>query len=164
MATPKKKPEDLQKAGRKPLYKPEFCEIVIELGRIGKTKAQIGADPRIDVARQTLDNWCLEHPEFFNAMTRARDLAMAYWEEMAEVGMASVGFNSGLWGKIMSCRFPDDYRENKSLEVTGKGGKDLMPQPVIQFPENLSAKQMKQFVSGLGMLGNEKYDTRTITD
>lgn len=112
----------MNKLGRPTKYRPEFCKIVIELGRLGKSKAQIAADPRIDVSRVTLDEWTTGHPAFLYALSRARDLALAEWENKAETGIASVGFNSGLWGRIMSARFPEDYREVKTNEVTGKGG------------------------------------------
>jgi hypothetical protein len=137
MATKKTKPVSdnpervMNKLGRPTKYRPEFCKIVIELGRLGKSKAQIAADPRIDVTRMTLDIWCDEYPAFLYALTRARDLALAEWENKAESGIASVGFNSGLWGRIMSARFPDDYREVKETQLTGKGGKDLEIAPTI---------------------------------
>lgn len=162
--TPKgKKPAKVEKPevvpfGRPTAYRPEFCPLVVELGRQGKSKAQIAAHPEIDVTRMTLDNWCETHPDFLYALTRAKDLALAKWEDKADGGIESVGFNSGLWGRIMSARFPADYREVKVAEVTGKDGKDLMPnRPILNIPANATPAQIKALAEGLGATG-EGYD------
>lgn len=90
-------------------YDPTLCERVIELGRAGKSHAQIAAD--LDVARQTLYNWQAAHPEFMDAIMRARDLAQAWFEDKGQAGLDSTGFNASLWAKQVSCRFRDDYTD-----------------------------------------------------
>lgn len=107
-------------AGRPSDYLPEYCERVIELGRQGKSHAQIAA--ALDVARQTLHNWCDAHPEFLDAMTRARDLAQAWWEDKGQGGLETPGFNASLWSKQVSCRFRADYTDTQRTELTGKNG------------------------------------------
>lgn len=106
--------------GRPTDYRPEHCEAVIELGRQGKSKAQIAA--ALDVCRNTLDNWAATHAEFLSALTRARDLSLAWWEDKAQAGIESSGFNASLWSRSMAARFPDDYTERKQTELTGKNG------------------------------------------
>jgi len=101
-------------------YRDEFCEQVIELGRQGKSKAQIAAN--LDVCRQTLENWATAHPAFLDALTRARDLAQAWWEDKAQIGLETPGFNASLWGRSMAARFPDDYTERQKREITGRDG------------------------------------------
>ena len=136
MATPRKKPEDKLPTGRPSLYKLEYCERVIELGRIGYTKAMIARD--LDVARNTLDNWADENPEFLSALTRARDLALAFMEEKGLGGLDMAGFNASLYAKLMSCMFPGDYSEQRKVEVTGKDGQPLQqaaPVIIIQADE-----------------------------
>lgn len=151
MATRKKtkpvssQPERLMnKLGRPTKYRPEFCKIVIELGRIGKSKAQIAADERIDVSRVTLDEWCTQNPAFLYALTRARDLALAEWENKAENGIASVGFNSGLWGRIMSARFPDDYREVRELKADVTTREGVLVIGAVMSPEDWEAAARTQ--------------------
>lgn len=106
--------------GRPTDYLPEYCERVIELGREGKSHAQIAAD--LDVSRQTLHNWAAVHPEFMDAITRARDLAQAWFEDRGQKGLETPGFNASLWAKQVSCRFRDDYTEVQKREVTGANG------------------------------------------
>ncbi len=104
--------------GRPSLYSAEYCELVIDLGRQGKSKAQMAA--HIGVARNTLDNWAADFPEFLSALDRARDYAMAWWEDQAQSGIwAGKAFNAQAWSRSMAARFPADYRENSKLELSG---------------------------------------------
>lgn len=106
--------------GRPTDYRPEHCERVIELGREGKSHAQIAA--ALDVARNTLYNWADAHPEFLSAITRARDLSQAWFEDKGQTGLEAPGFNASLWAKQVSARFPDDYTERQKRELTGANG------------------------------------------
>lgn len=110
--------------GRPTDYRPEYCRRVIELGKQGKSKAQIAA--ALDVARNTLDNWAEANPEFLSAITHARDLSLAWWEDKAQEGLimepGAGTFNASLWAKSVSCRFPDDYSDRSKHEITGKDG------------------------------------------
>lgn len=107
-------------AGRPDEYKPEYCEKVIDLGRRGYSHAMIAAE--LDVARQTLYNWSDRHPEFMDAITRARDLAQAWFEHKGMNGLETQGFNASLWAKQVSARFPDDYTDKSKQELSGPNG------------------------------------------
>lgn len=136
MATPRKKPEDKRKTGRPTDYRKEYCERLIEMGNLGYTKAMMARD--LGVARMTLDNWASDHPEFLDALTRARDLSLAFMEEKGLAGLDMAGFNSSLYAKLMSGMFPGDYSEHKKVEVTGKDGlplQQIAPVIIIQADE-----------------------------
>ncbi len=105
-------------SGRPTDYRPEYCEQVIELGRDGKSVAQIAAE--LGVCRNTLNNWADAHPEFLTAFTRARDLSLAWWEGTAQSNLATSGFNASLWSRSMAARFPADYTERNQTEMTAK--------------------------------------------
>jgi hypothetical protein len=119
--------------GRPTDYRPEYCELAVELGAQGKSLAQIGA--AMGVARVTLWEWAAKHPEFAKAIARARDLALAWWEEQAHLGMwespEGARLNPQLWSRSMAARFPDDYRESKKTEITGADGGPLKTQIVV---------------------------------
>lgn len=108
-------------------YRPEYCNTAIEQGKLGKSKAQIASV--IGVSRNTLDNWAKEHPEFLSAIAHARDLALAWWEDQAQRGLWETPegerLNPQLWSRSMAARFPEDYRENSRMELTGKDGGPL---------------------------------------
>lgn len=101
-------------AGRPSLYKPEFCEEVIRLGVEGKGRAQIAAV--LDVTRDTLDNWAADHPEFLRAMTRARELALAWWEEQGQKGIWAKEFNANAYRLQVLNRFPAEWRDKQDHE------------------------------------------------
>lgn len=105
-------------AGRPSLYDPAYCEEVVALGRLGKSEAQISA--AIDVPRSTLHNWRDAHQEFAAALTRARDLAQAWWEDAAQNGNANSVIGPAVWKHSMNCRFRGDYAERQ--EHSGPDG------------------------------------------
>ncbi len=102
-------------------YDPAYCEDVIDLGKAGKSKAQMAA--HFDVSRQTIDNWAQAHPEFLEALSRAMAHCQAWWENKGQDGMETPGFNAAVWKKSVEARFRDDYTERS--EVTGAGGGPL---------------------------------------
>lgn len=114
-------------------YKPEFCDTVVELGALGKSKAQMAA--ALGCSRMSIDEWCKEHKEFSDAIAHARDLAMAWWEDTGQRGMwqspEGEKLNPQLWSRSMAARFPDDYRESNKVELTGKNGGPMQSQVII---------------------------------
>jgi hypothetical protein len=111
-----------------------MCAEVLELGAQGKSYAQIGA--KFGVARITLYEWMDRHPEFADAMKRARDLALAWWEDQASAGIwedrEGQRLNAQVWSRSMAARFPDDYREARKTELVGANGGPVQAQIVVQ--------------------------------
>lgn len=120
----------MAEVGRPSEYRPEYCELVKQLGAEGDSKAQWAK--AIGVSRQTLENWAKAHPEFMDALAHARDLELAWWESKAKEGIfLGGGFNANLWSRSMAARFPDDYteRRNQKLEHSGEVGFSLTIKP-----------------------------------
>ena len=115
--------------GRPTKYRPEFCEQVIELGKLGKSIEQIGG--ALDVGTRTLFAWRDEYEEFQHALERAKEYEMIWWEEQAQTYMLEhkdgPKLNTGLWSRSMAARFPKKYRESVKQEITGKNGAPLIP-------------------------------------
>jgi DNA-binding XRE family transcriptional regulator len=111
-------------AGRPTDYRPEYCASVVEFGRMGKSLTWMAAE--LGVAKSTLQLWEKEKPEFSVAMTQARALSQQWWEDAGQQSMLlSPGqgtFNASVWSRSMAARFPEDWRENKGVELTGAGG------------------------------------------
>ena len=101
-------------------YESEFCERVIEYGKQGKSITWMAAE--LDVTRETIYEWMRVHPEFSDAITRAKQYAQQWWEDAGQNGMTGPGFNASVWSRSMAARFPEDWRENKGVELTGAGG------------------------------------------
>jgi hypothetical protein len=84
MATPKKRPEDLQKLGRKSTYKPGYCELLVHHMKEGGTLESFGAKTTPYVSTQTVYNWLDQHPDFFDAKKQGEPLRILFYESMAK--------------------------------------------------------------------------------
>jgi hypothetical protein len=111
-------------AGRPTDYRPEYCADVIEFGSQGKSLTWMAAT--LGIAKSTLQLWEKDIPEFSVAMTRARALSQLWWEDAGQnnmvMGPGQGTFNASVWSRSMAARFPEDWRENKGVELTGPGG------------------------------------------
>jgi hypothetical protein len=101
-------------------YDPAYCDQVIEYGARGKSLTWMAAE--LGVCKQTVHNWMKQFPEFLDAMTRAQALAQQWWEDAGQNALLTPGFNSSVWSRSMAARFPDDWREKTSTELTGANG------------------------------------------
>ena len=99
------------KMGRPSLYKPEFCEQVIALGKQGKSITQIAA--KLDVDKATVLRWKDEKEDFNTAMTRALTYSQDWWEDKAQTGLIDRNFNAALWKHCVTSRFREDYAEKR---------------------------------------------------
>lgn len=131
-------------AGRPTKYDPAFCERVVELGKEGYSKASIAAE--LGVVRATLDDWAAEHPEFSDAITRAREFSQGWWETQGREGIwAGSQFNANAYRLQVMNRFPDDWRDkhdvNLSGSVTSKNiNSDMSPEEAARiYAEELKA-------------------------
>ncbi len=115
--------------GRPTDYKPEYCGQVIELGKAGKSVVQMAC--ALDVHKDSLYEWAKVHPAFSDAFTRARQHSQDWWETKGQGGLETSGFNASLWSRSMAARFPEDYTERQKRELTGAGGKDLLPSKIV---------------------------------
>lgn len=107
-------------AGRPSLYKPEYCEKIVELASEGKGWAEIAHT--LGVTRTTLYEWGDKHPDFSTALTRAKVAEQAWWEDTGRKSLFADKFQAAVWSKSMSARFRDDYTERTKAEITGKDG------------------------------------------
>lgn len=103
-----------RKTGRPTTYKEEYCDLVIEWGKQGKSRTWIAA--QLDTTRETLDDWQKANPSFSDALLRAKIYEQAFWEDQGQTGMVSDKFNSAVWAKNMSCRFRSDWTEKQTVE------------------------------------------------
>jgi hypothetical protein len=107
----KKAIKEKRPIGRPSLYRPEYCEAVIKLGKQGCSPAEIASE--FDVDRATLIRWGEEHEDFRTALTRAKIHEQAWWERAGKAGMVADKFNAAVWAKSVSARFKSDYSEKR---------------------------------------------------
>ena len=125
--------------GRPTKYDPAYCDQIIELGRQGKSRAQMVALTGIPYS--SFQAWEAAHPDFQAAMAEAMRLAQAYWEDLAENHMIEVPggpkLNTGLWVRSMSARFPREYRDNSKVELVGKDDGPIQVDHIHDFAKEL---------------------------
>ena len=109
-------------AGRPSKYKPEFCEKIIEVAQRGGSITRMAIEG-CGVEKATMYDWAEAHPEFSNALTRAREISQLWWEKKAEENVDNPKFNAALWKMNVASRFREEYGETKkSLEISGPNG------------------------------------------
>jgi len=142
--------------GRPTAYKPEYNEQGLKLCELGATDAEIASF--FDVSVRTIHRWKLDHPEFCHSLNIGKQAADArverslyqkatgydYVEEQAfkvkvaqyeeEVRVVEVArhmpadtTSAIFWLKN---RRRDEWRDKIDHEMTGKDGKDLIPDTV----------------------------------
>ena len=113
MATEKKLKK---RAGGAPSsYNSAFCERVVEFGKEGWSRVMIACE--LGVARNTLATWEKKHPAFQDALSRARDESQAWWEKQGLDNLSERNFNANLYKLHMVNRFPDDWKDQRQIEV-----------------------------------------------
>lgn len=107
--------------GRPTDYDPAFCDLVIDLGKTGASKAEMAAE--CGVTRQTLDNWAEAHPEFLDAVKEAVSWSQAWWEKQGRIATfgGTDGFNATAFIFNMKNRFPADWKDKVEQDQTVKG-------------------------------------------
>lgn len=106
--------------GRPTDYDPSMCQEVIDLGRRGKSHAQIAAD--MGVSRSSLYLWAEQYPQFSDAMDEAYALSQAWWENAGQMGMLMPGFNASVYNKQMANRFRKEHGDVSKVEHSGPNG------------------------------------------
>lgn len=104
------------KAGRPTLYKPEYCAIVEDLGRQGKSPAQIASILNVD--RASLLRWAAVAEEFAQSLARAKDFEQAWWEDHAQSNLKAKHYQANVWRTSVAARFKEDYQERSQVNVS----------------------------------------------
>lgn len=125
--------------GRPSKYDPAYCDQVVALGKEGKSRWQICS--RLDIGLHNMNAWEGAHEDFRRSLEEARLHALSYWEDLAHDHMkevpGGVKLNTGLWSRSMAARFPEQYRENSKVEVTGKNDGPIEVDMVHDFSQSL---------------------------
>lgn len=94
-------------AGRPTSYKPEYCELLEEHFREGRSYSTFASV--VNVHRDTLYQWEKDHPEFSDTKKRCIAHSEYWWEAAGMKGMFMGGkdnpFNATVWCMNMKNRF-----------------------------------------------------------
>ena len=128
------------------MYSASFCALVIDLGRLGRSRVQIAAT--LDICFHTLASFESKHPEFLQSMLRARELSQAWWEDQGQTGIWNREFNANAYRLQVTNRFPEAWRDKQQVEHTGKDGAEIEP-------ASLTIGQIHQHLISLGCKPHE---------
>ena len=145
IAAAKKKPKpEKRPVGRPSAYQPEYCEIVIELGKLGKSIAQMAS--AFDVDKASIFRWIEENEDFRTSFARARAHSQTWWENAAQGNMDNRNFNAQLWLKSVASRFRDDYTERQVTEVSGADGGAIKMETTQKFDASALEPEQREIV------------------
>lgn len=108
--------------GRPSLYDPAFCDLVIECGKKGMSKAEMAVE--IGIAYSNFDIWTREKPEFQEAVKEAIRQSQAWWESQGRKATfgGTDGFNATSYIFQMKNRFRDDWNDTQKIVGPGPEG------------------------------------------
>lgn len=131
MARPPKTNKKDSKGRFEAIYKPEFCDMLIEHMSQGNSFASFCAV--IKVSRVSGYRWVQVHDDFFEAKRIADEAYQKWWEDVGRSGMVGKikGFNAAAWIFSMKNRFNwSDKQEiiesNERVKVEKMTDQELM--------------------------------------
>lgn len=132
-------------SGGQTKYKPEYCQLVVDMGNEGKAVSQIAAI--IGVRRSTLYNWQKQYPEFAEACEMHKELSEAWWAELGrQISLGNIKSPPVSYIYNMKVRFggqwKDDGTTNK-LEVTTKYQNSSDEELSKMINQRLSSKTLR---------------------
>lgn len=103
-------------------YDPSMCDTIIQLGKDGKSKAQMMVE--IGICKDTWHRWDAENKEFSDAVKEAMLFSQAWWEEKGRIHTfdKGEGFNPTSYIFNMKNRFSDDWRDKVESDHTSSDG------------------------------------------
>lgn len=148
------------KTGPATLYKPSYCDAVIDVAMQG------GHIPAMMMAinirsKDTWYTWKKEHPEFKEAVEYSKVVSQAFHEKKGLEGALGEipNFNASTYALIMNNKFGDDYKRNPN----GSGPTEITFNTLNLNADQLTDKiaQKLEKLKSLGVvLNNEPDDDR----
>ena len=99
-------------------FKPEMCDQLIELGKVGASQKMMFAS--IGITSGAAQTFKKNHPEFAEALDMAITHSQAYWETQLLANVENKAFNSRVAEIALRGQFPSDYRDDKSSKLEVK--------------------------------------------
>lgn len=106
-----------RKRGRPSDYRPEYCDLVIERAKEGKSLESFAA--HINTSRTSLFRWRQEYPEFEEAVQIAKLHQLDWWENRAlEIASGEIKGNHVLVIFALKNVGSDTWKDRQEVNVT----------------------------------------------
>jgi hypothetical protein len=99
-------------------FKPEMCDQLIELGKVGASQKMMFAS--IGITSGAAQTFKKNHPEFAEALDMAVTHSQSFWETMLLANVENKAFNSRVAEIALRGQFGDTYREDRNSKVEVK--------------------------------------------
>lgn len=108
--------------GRPSNFREEYCDKVIEYGKLGMSRVEMAAN--LKCGYDTFLLWQEKNPKFLASVNEAVRLSQAWWESKGrDATFGGVqGFNATSFIFNMKNRFKDDWKDKQEVEQSGPGG------------------------------------------
>jgi hypothetical protein len=100
------------------VFKPEMCDQLIELGKVGASQKMMFAS--IGISSAAAQTFKKNHPDFADALDMAITHAQAFWETQLLANVENKSFNSRVAEIALRGQFGDTYREDRNSKVEVK--------------------------------------------
>lgn len=122
------------------IYKPEFCEKVIELGELGASLTEMAAS--IGVRASAFNNWRKKYPEFEEAVEHAQMLSQTWWEKTGRSRVFNDDpFNATAYIFTMKNMFRETWADVRETRMTGHDGGAIKVEATTIDANALDAEQ-----------------------
>lgn len=119
--------------GRPSKYEPAFCEQIVEHMADGASVSSFAAE--IDVARSTINEWADVHPEFSEALSRAKAKCAAWWERVGRNLAVTGDGNATMVVFGLKNMGADDWKERKEIDHQSSDGTMTPQAPVYNITD-----------------------------
>ena len=92
-----------KKQGRPTKYRSEMCTILEEMMREGASQIEVMA--KLNITKETFNNWINEHDEFSESLELGKVLSQAWWEKLGRDNITNSKFKHPFWYMNMKNRF-----------------------------------------------------------
>jgi len=107
------------------VYKPEMCDKLIEMGKLGFSQKMMWSE--IGITKGVADAWAKKYPDFAEALALSLVHSQAKWERDIIENVNNKGFNSRIVEIALRGQFPQDYKETREQKI------DLKADVVVDF-------------------------------
>jgi hypothetical protein len=137
----KKTPDEgLDYVTKRPLYKKEYCKMLIAHMEEGYSFASFGAVAKVD--SDTVNNWANTYPEFMAAKKVGLAALLKNHENIAKRAMNGEidKFAQAVWIFTAKNRFPNEYKESTEVVHRTAIDKDMTPEQAAAAYDKLNQK------------------------
>lgn len=120
------------------VYKPEFCQIAIDVMKQGYPIVNVAA--KLDVSRKTIYEWINEYPEFAAAIEVGKVKGEAHINECGRQGLTHKNFQYNVWAKILQRNYQDSWDRKVKVESV---------KPGMSYAEQIAALKGEAFNGNL---------------